>query len=110
MNREMPVGIEPTSTALQAAAWPSGSSIFLNAECGIENNRTKRIHCLLFRVLRSAFERAGGGGRTRIIRITGAAPFCVEPHRHLFLPARAQGFEPCPAVLEAACTPRRTLV
>jgi hypothetical protein len=26
--------------------------------------------------------RAGGGIRTHIDRITGAAPFCVEPHRH----------------------------
>lgn len=34
-----------------------------------------------FRVRTSALQRAGGGIRTHIDRITGAAPFFVEPHR-----------------------------
>src|SRR5262249_288364 len=42
-----------------------------------------------------------------MVRITGAAPFCIEPRRHS---AGAQGFEPCAAVLEAACSPRSTLL
>lgn len=35
-------------------------------------------------------KRAGGGFRTHMNRITGAAPFCVEPHRHMCL----AGIEP----------------
>src|SRR5262245_29099497 len=79
-----------------------------------------------FILLPSSFRRAGGGIRTHIDRITGAAPFYVEPHRRVHgsphtpcadvsarvacrLPsAGAQGFEPCATVLEAVCSPRST--
>src|SRR5262249_10256193 len=74
-------------------------------------------------------KRADDWIRTSMVRITGAAPFCIEPRRHsravkwgqaprrlgaspqfTARSAGAQGFEPCAAVLEAACSPRSTLL
>jgi hypothetical protein len=46
MNREMPVGIEPTFAALQAAAQPSGSSIISNAEFGMRNAEFNKACCV----------------------------------------------------------------
>jgi hypothetical protein len=40
-------------------------------------------------------------------RFTGPLPFSIEPHRHK---TGVQGFEPCPAALETACSPRSTLL
>ena len=40
-------------------------------------------------------------------RFTGPLPFSIEPHRQK---AGAQGFEPCRAALETACSPRSTLL
>jgi hypothetical protein len=74
--------------------------------------------------------RTGSGIRTRIVRGTSSVPFWIAPHRHpcfVFcvlcfakdarvarlvqntkhqIEAEGQGFEPCGAVLEAACSPR----
>src|SRR5262245_41409112 len=40
-------------------------------------------------------------------RFTGPLPFSIEPHRH---EAGSQGFEPCRAALETACSHRSTLL
>lgn len=52
-------------------------------------------------------KRADGWIRTSMRRFTGPLPFSIEPHRHT---AGAQGFEPCRAALETACSPRSTLL
>src|SRR3954454_12908866 len=41
-------------------------------------------------------------------RFTKPVPFCVAPRRQVR--AGGQGFEPCEAVLEAACSPRSILL
>jgi hypothetical protein len=51
--------------------------------------------------------RADGWIRTSMRRFTGPLPFSVEPRRQ---EAGAQGFEPCEAALETACSPRSTLL
>lgn len=85
-----------------ASATPSGQN-----ERGSGTAERGTVRHSAFPLPRSAFERAGGGIRTHINRITGAVPFCVEPRRRS---AGAQGFEPCAAVLEAAYSPRSTLL
>src|SRR5262245_49216159 len=62
--------------------------------------------------------RAGGGVRTRMVRLTRSAPFWSRATPAWGVPApgrgRAaaggQGFEPCEAALETACSPRSILL
>ena len=52
-------------------------------------------------------KRADGWIRASMRRFTGPLPFSIEPRRQR---AGAQGFEPCGAALETACSPRSTLL
>src|SRR6476646_12269392 len=98
-----PVGVEPTSAGLQPAAAPSGSGVRVSppgVEPGLRPSQgrvppphpedgqypdldsnqgpdLRRVRCVRYTI---GTGRAGGGSRTRIVRITGAAPFYVEPH------------------------------
>jgi hypothetical protein len=99
------VGVEPTSAGLQPAASPSGSSVKKcprqesnlaydrrRVACLRHTPRTfqypdldsnqgpdlRRVRCIRYTI---GTTRAGGGGRTHMVRLTRAAPFSVEPHR-----------------------------
>jgi hypothetical protein len=85
------VGVEPTSAALQAAACPSGPSVIADWEC--PRQELNLVYDLRKVVCGSGTLRGRKG--THVIRVGRKR-------------AEAQGFEPCRAALDTACSPRST--
>jgi hypothetical protein len=127
---ETPVGIEPTITGLQPVAWPFGSSVeYPRQESNLISDLRRVVCHPPHSEDKSIPARIRTGSQT--LEESDVAPLHhrdnkgrrLDSHQHkavygtaAFLyratsaQAGAQGFEPCRAALETACSPRSTLL
>jgi hypothetical protein len=106
------VGVEPTSAALQAAAWPSGPSVNgQKPSCPRQESNPaldlRRVVCISVTLRGHSSESIPTWTRTRAQTFGGSDAIRYTIGIHVSR-AEAQGFEPCTAALETAYSPRST--